>query len=162
MLTKRQMEHMEFIFKMAKENLFADGFLVQVYMIIQKNKVTIFPVPSKVLLSASIGEELAKELTQIPDCDLVLFISEIWRVKREKEECSENLKEHIQPSLCDNRKEAIMMTVLEAKGDKETHVKLGYIKRDAEGGAYIDEEEWLPQGEFKPIRRAEFPTSFNA
>ena len=163
MLTKKQMEHVETIFERAKDNLFADGSIDQIFFILQNEHAIILPVPEHVPLSAYTAIELMKEMGETKGCDLVLYISEAWVVKEENKGQFKSMKEHIQPREYENKKEVILMTVLEVKGDQELHMKLGYIQHDDQGGAYVKEEEWMPSGgEMTPTRLSKFSDTFNA
>lgn len=163
MLTKDQMKHVEGIFSMAKSHLFEDGFLSQVFFVIEREKALILPVPQNTPLSASIALDLMNNIAELKGCELVLYISEAWVVKEEIKGTFKDIKEHIAPRECKNKKEVILMSILEAKGDKEVHMKLGYIEHDDQGGAYVKEEEWMPSGgTITPIRRSQFSDTFNA
>ena len=56
--------------------------------------------------------------------------------------------------------EALMMVVMEVATQK-VHMKLGAIKRDSEGGPYVDEDEWMPDGDVSNLKTSFMPT-FNA
>ena len=171
MLTKKQMGMVDTIFARMKDMLFAVGEVPQSYAITNGYKAVVFPMPLQV--SSSVGMEIAQSFAEVEGSELVIFISEIWSVKRDakdidpKKITNENWESEARkvlggksPSQMEDKSESLMMIVLEVE-TKSIHMKIGQIKRDSEGGAYIDDDEWLPAGDLSNVRTSLMPT-FNA
>ena len=76
MLTKEQMGMVDHIFKRMKDMLFAVGEVPQAYCVTKGNDAIMFPMPFEV--SSSVGLEIAQKFSEMPDAELVCFISEVW------------------------------------------------------------------------------------
>lgn len=171
MLTELQMEMVDHIFQKMKEMIFATGSVPQAYCVTRGNHALMYPMPFDV--ASSVGVEIAQKFAEMEGSELVIFISEVWSVQRvvEKDKMGEVTDDNWQqkaqealgegsPGQQEDKSEALMMMVLEV-ASKQVHMKLGSIKRDSEGGAYIDEDEWMPDGDLSDYRTSFFPT-FNA
>ena len=168
MLNKMQMGMVDHIFKQMKEMIFATGEVPQAYLVAQGNKALMFPMPFEV--SNSVGLEIAETFAKVGGAELVMFISEVWSVKRdvkkedEKNITDENWKDVARkslggktPSQMDDKSESLMMMVLEV-ATKELHIKMGDIKRDSQGGAYVEKDEWMPSSDISHMRTSLMPT----
>lgn len=156
MLTESQMKLVNFVFDQAKKMLFAVGEVPQSYVITHGNKAIAFPLPDHLPVGTGIGMELAEHFAQIEGTELVIFVSEIWRVKADAPEdfdpkiinednwqeiASTQFLDGKRPSEMPDKSEALMLLVLEVQ-TKELHMMMGDIKRDSEGGAYVEDGEW--------------------
>jgi len=143
MLSKLQMELVEHVFKSMKDMLFAAGNVPQSYTITKGGEAMVFPLPDSIDISTGINMELMEKWCEVEETELVIFISEIWNAKREDK--------------IDAESEALMMLVLEVKS-KKLHMKMGGIKRDSEGGAYVEDDEWLPEADLSNLKMTGSPS----
>jgi hypothetical protein len=151
--------------------LFAVGKVPQSYTITKGGDALVLPLPDSMGVGTSLHMEMMKKLCEVEETELVIFVSEIWSVKREndllnKDEINDEnwqdiAREHLgggkSPSQQPDKSESLMMLVLEVK-NKKLHMKTGEIKRDSKGGAYIEEDEWLPEADLSVLKTTAFPS----
>jgi len=171
MLNEIQMELVEHVFKSMKNLLFATGKVSQAYILSKGGDAIVFPLPTHLQVGVGMNMELLERLCEVEETELVIFVSEIWSVKRDasslnKNEISEeNWQEAARrclgngksPSQQPDKSESLMMLVLEVKS-KKLHMKTGTIERDAEGGAYVENDEWLPEADIGMLKTSAFPS----
>ncbi len=174
MLTEVQMGMCETLFEKASDLLFAVGEIPQAFAVCHGTDAIVMPLPSHVPLGSSVAVEFAQSLAGMEGTDMVIFVSEIWRVVKEavgtkrEDFTDENWQELARkelggktPSQHEDKSEALMMLVLEVANQK-LHMKLGDIKRDAKGGAYVDGSEWMPEADFTDMKTTIFPQTLNS
>jgi hypothetical protein len=171
MLNKLQMELVEHVFKSMKDMLFAVGEVPQSYIIAREGDAMVFPLPDSIKVGTGMHMELMQKLCEVEETELVIFVSEVWSVKRDgnllnKDEINDEnwrdiAREHLgdgkSPSQQPDKSESLMMLVLEVE-NKKLHMKTGEIKRDSKGGAYIEEDEWLPEADLGVLKTSAFPS----
>jgi len=171
MLNKLQMELVEHVFKSMKNLLFATGKISQTYILSKGGDAIVFPLPTHLQVGAGMNMELAEKLCEIEEAELVIFVSEVWSVVRDANSLDKNkindenwqdvaqqyLGNGKSPSQQPDKSESLIMLVLEVKS-KKLHMKTGTIERDAEGGAYVENDEWLPEADIGMLKTSAFPS----
>ena len=171
MLNELQMVLVDHVFKSMKNILFEQGKVLQSYIISRGGDALVFPLPASMQVGTGMNMELVEKFCEIEETELVIFVSEVWSVTRDKELLGKNeitdenwqdaarkaLDNGESPSKQPDRSESLMMLVLEVN-TKKLHMKMGKIKRDSEGGAYIEEDEWLPEADIGALRTSAFPS----
>jgi hypothetical protein len=164
------MKLVEHVYTSMKNVLFATGEVGQAYIISKGGDAIVFPLPDSLKVSSSISMELVERLCEVEETELVIFVSEVWSVTRAgelldtKEITDENWQEIARqalgngksPSQQPDKSESLMMLVLEVKS-KKLHMKMGAIKRDSEGGPYVEDDEWLPEADMGMLKTTAFP-----
>jgi len=171
MLNKLQMELVEHVFKSMKNLLFATGKVSQVYILSKGGDAIVFPLPAALQVGIGMNMELLERLCEVEETELVIFVSEIWSVTRDASSLNKNeindenwrdvarqsLGNGKSPSQQPDKSESLMMLVLEVKS-KKLHMKTGAIRRDTEGGAYVEDDEWLPEADMGMLKTSAFPS----
>jgi hypothetical protein len=171
MLNKLQMELVEHVFSSMKDMLFASGKVPQSYIITKGGDALVFPLPPSMRIGSGISMEMIEKLCEVEDTELVIFVSEIWSVTREADSLDketltdenwqdlarQQLGNGKSPSQQPDKSESLMMLVLEVD-TKKLHMKTGAIQRDSKGGAYIEDDEWLPEADLTVLKTTAFPS----
>jgi hypothetical protein len=175
MLNEIQMKLVEHVYTAMKNTLFTTGQVGQSYIISKGGDAMVFPLPDSLQVTSSISMELIERLCEVEETELVIFVSEIWSVKRASELLDKNditdenwqeiARQHLgdgkSPSQQPDKSESLMMLVLEVKSRK-LHMKMGAIKRDSEGGAYVEDDEWLPEADMGILKTTAFPPKLHS
>jgi len=165
------MELVEHVFKSMKNLLFATGKVSQVYILSKGGDAIVFPLPAALQVGIGMNMELLERLCEVEETELVIFVSEIWSVTRDASSLNKNeindenwrdvarqsLGNGKSPSQQPDKSESLMMLVLEVKS-KKLHMKTGAIRRDTEGGAYVEDDEWLPEADMGMLKTSAFPS----
>lgn len=168
MLNEMQMGMVDHIFDTMKKMIFAKGEVPQSYFVAKGRNAILLPMPFEV--SNAVGLEIVESFAKVAETELVIFVSEVWSVKREATDMKEdditddNWKEKARetlggssPSQMDDKSESLMMMILEV-ATKELHLKMGEIKHDSQGGAYVENDEWMPSSDISHLRTSLMPT----
>jgi len=163
MLTKLEMRAADELFERLKGMLFECGSIPPLLATFKGEEIDVYPIPEELELGMSVGTELALKLGLSRDADIAMFIAESWMVQVDKKpesnllnlspsELRKKAEEVIgvPPSKHPDKFESLTMLVIEVKTSK-THMKIGKILEDGQGGKYITSDEWVSEDKLQVL-----------